>query len=105
MEIKVFGPGCAKCEETERVVNAVVAEKGANITVTKVSDLKEMMLADIVSTPAVSVDGVVKITGRVPTSEEIAGLIEGAETPITADSQSQGAAEGASKKCCCGGQC
>ena len=105
MEIKVFGPGCAKCEETEKRVKAVVAEKGANITVTKVSDLKEMMLAGIVSTPAVSVDGVVKITGRVPTSEEIAGLIEGSETPAAVDSHTQGTEEGASKKCCCGGKC
>lgn len=44
MEIKVFGPGCAKCTEVENMVKEVAAAKGGNITVQKVSDLKEMRL-------------------------------------------------------------
>lgn len=97
MEIKVFGPGCAKCTETENLVKEVAAAKGGNITVQKVSDLKEMMAAKVMSTPAISVDGVVKSTGRVPTKEEIAAWIDGAAAA---------SAPATSGGCCCdGGKC
>lgn len=97
MEIKVFGPGCAKCTETENLVKAVAAEKGGNITVHKVSDLKEMMAAGVMSTPAIAIDGVVKSTGKVPSKEEIAAWIDGAAgVPVSA------APAGG---CCCGGKC
>lgn len=78
MEIKVFGPGCAKCAEAENLVRKVAAAKGENITVQKVSNLKEMMAAGVMSTPAIAIDGVVKVTGRVPSKEEIATWIDGA---------------------------
>ncbi|WP_300907135.1 thioredoxin family protein [uncultured Desulfovibrio sp.] len=78
MEIKVFGPGCAKCTETDNLVRQVVADRGGHITVQKVSDLREMLAAGILSTPAVAIDGVVKVTGRVPGQEEVAAWIDGA---------------------------
>lgn len=96
MEIKIFGPGCARCTETEKRVKEVVAEKGGDIAVQKVSDLKEMMAAGIMSTPAVSINGVVKSTGKVPTKEDIANWIDGAATIPTP------ATPGG---CCCGGKC
>ena len=96
MIIKVLGPGCAKCTEVENMVKEVAAAKGGNITVQKVSDLKEMMAAGVMSTPAVAIDGVVKSTGKVPTKEEIAAWIDGAAgSPAPA----------ASGGCCCGGKC
>ncbi len=94
MEIRIFGPGCARCAETEAVVREVVAARGGNISVQKVSDLREMMAAGVLSTPAVVIDGVVKATGRVPGREEVAAWIEGA---------SGGAAPGSGGDCCCGG--
>lgn len=94
MEIRIFGPGCARCAETEAVVREVVAARGGNISVQKVSDLREMMAAGVLSTPAVVIDGVVKATGRVPGREEVAAWIEGA---------SGAAAPGAGGGCCCGG--
>ncbi len=77
MEIKVFGPGCPTCTEAEKLVRDVAAAKGSAVAITKVSDLKEMMAAGILSTPAVTVDGVVKVTGRIPTKEEVAAWIDG----------------------------
>ena len=94
MEIRIFGPGCARCAEIEAVVREVVAARGGNISVQKVSDLREMMAAGVLSTPAVVIDGVVKATGRVPGREEVAAWIEGA---------SGAAALGAGGGCCCGG--
>ncbi|HEY3376325.1 MAG TPA: thioredoxin family protein [Armatimonadota bacterium] len=77
MKITVYGPGCAKCKQTENLVRRVVAEVGVETEVVKVSDIKEMITAGIMSTPAVAVDGVVKIAGRVPKAEEVKQWIVG----------------------------
>ena len=69
--ITVYGPGCAKCKQTEELVRRVVSEVGVDTEIVKVSDIKEMITAGIMSTPAVAVDGVVKVAGRVPKAEEV----------------------------------
>jgi len=83
MEIKVFGPGCARCVETENVVrqaaDQVAAQDGSEITVAKVSDFREIMAARIISTPAVMINGQIKCTGRIPTGDEVIGWIEEAK--------------------------
>ena len=76
MEIKVFGPGCARCVETEDVVRQAATQAGGDITVIKVSDFREIMAARIISTPAVMVNGDIKCTGRVPSGDEVAQWIE-----------------------------
>jgi len=75
--ITVYGPGCVKCKQTEELVRKVVAETGADATVVKVSDIKEMVTAGIMSTPAVAVDGVIKVSGRVPKADEVKQWIAG----------------------------
>ena len=75
MEIKVFGPGCARCVEAENVVRQAAEQAGGEISVIKVSDFREIMAARIISTPAVMVNGQIKCTGRVPTGSEIANWI------------------------------
>lgn len=77
MEIKVFGSGCARCNETEKLVKNVIAEKGISAEVTKITDLKQMMEAGIMLTPAVVIDGIVKSAGKVPSKDEIAGWFDG----------------------------
>ncbi len=100
MEIKVFGPGCARCSQTEQIVIDVLAAKGVAASVVKVTDMKEMMIAGIMSTPAVSVDGVIKSTGKIPSKEEIASWIDGsAGDAATAAASSNGGC------CSCGGKC
>lgn len=80
MEIKVFGPGCARCKEAEAVAYEAAALAGGGINVVKVTDFREIMAARIISTPAVMVDGVVKSTGRVPTKDEVSQWIAEAST-------------------------
>ncbi len=75
MEVKVLGPGCAKCKTTYNVVEKVIKENNLNATLTKVDDIMEMMSYNILSTPAVVVDGEVKIKGRVPSESEIKELL------------------------------
>lgn len=69
--ITVFGPGCQKCHVAEERVRKVLAEGTFEASVEKVSDYAAMAAAGVLSTPAVSVDGVVKLAGRVPTEDEI----------------------------------
>ncbi len=69
--ITVYGPGCAKCNQTEELIRRLVVESGSDAAVVKTSDLKEMIAAGIMSTPAVAVDGVVKSAGRVPKADEV----------------------------------
>ena len=79
MEIKVFGPGCARCVEAETVVRNAAAEISNDITVTKVSDFREIMAARIISTPAVMVNGEIMCTGRVPAADEVIRWIAAAQ--------------------------
>ena len=71
MEIKVCGPGCTKCKEVERLVNAVVAETGTQATVTKVADFAEIAKLGVFSTPAVVIDGQIKCVGKVPSRHDV----------------------------------
>jgi small redox-active disulfide protein 2 len=71
MRIIVYGPGCARCHETERVVRHVVEQLGVAATLEKVSDYQAMAAAGILATPAVSIDGVMKVSGRIPRAEEV----------------------------------
>jgi len=75
MKITVYGPGCKKCHEAEELVKRVVAENGADAVVEKVSDLRAMMKMGIISTPGVAVDGVLKVSGRIPKADEIKGWL------------------------------
>jgi small redox-active disulfide protein 2 len=78
MKITVYGPGCRKCHESEELVKRVVAESGAGVAVEKVTDLQAMMKAGVMTTPAIAVDGVLKIVGRVPKEAEVRSWLVGA---------------------------
>lgn len=76
MEILVLGPGCAKCVKTYEAVKRVVEETAADATVTKVSDIMEIMKYGVMSTPAVVVNGEVRLKGYVPSDAEIRKLLD-----------------------------
>lgn len=75
LSITVFGPGCARCKETERIVRHVVQERGTRADVQKVSDPAAMAKAGVLLTPAVAINGVVKTAGRIPNETEIRSWI------------------------------
>ena len=76
MKIKVMGPGCKKCHETERIVKEAVAEAGITAEVEYVEDIAEIARHGIFSTPAVVIDGTVKSTGKVPSKGEVLGWLK-----------------------------
>ena len=71
MKIKVLGPGCPKCEQTAKVVQEAVAAAGAEAEVEKVKDFQQIAAYGVMVTPAVVVDGEVKVAGKVPSKQEI----------------------------------
>jgi small redox-active disulfide protein 2 len=71
MEIKVLGPGCPKCQQTEKVVKETVAESGVNAQIEKVTNLLDIARYGVLGTPAVVVDGEVKSVGKVPSKEDV----------------------------------
>lgn len=75
MEIKVLGPGCAKCKSTYNVIEKVIRENKLDVKLTKVDDIMEMVNYNIMTTPAVVVDEVVKMKGQVPTESEVRKLL------------------------------
>lgn len=75
MKIRIFGTGCMKCRETEKIVRNVLAETGIEADVEKVEDIQAIVAAGVVTTPAVEIDGQVKIAGKVPRPDDIKRLI------------------------------
>ena len=75
MEIKVLGPGCSRCKTTYQVIEKVIKENNLDVKLTKVDDLMEIMKYNIMTTPAVVVDEVVKMKGQVPTESDVKKLL------------------------------
>jgi small redox-active disulfide protein 2 len=75
MDIKVLGPGCAKCERTDQLVREAVQEAGVDAQVEKVTGTMDIAKYGVFGTPAVVVDGEVKCVGRVPSKEDVESWI------------------------------
>ena len=71
MEIKVLGPGCPKCQQTEKVVKEAVSESGVTADVEKVTDILKIAGYGVAVTPAVVVDGEVKSVGKIPSKDDV----------------------------------
>lgn len=75
MEVLVLGPGCKKCVLTYDAIKKVVEQTGTEVSLRKVEDIMEIMKYNVMTTPAVVVDGEVKIKGHVPSEAEIKKMI------------------------------
>ncbi len=77
MEIKVLGPGCPKCEQTEKLVKEAMQESGVEANVEKVTGTMDIAKYGVFGTPALVVDGEVKVVGKVPSKEDIKSWLQG----------------------------
>lgn len=75
MNIKVLGPGCAKCQSLEKTVKEVVAALKLDISVEEVKDMKKIMQYPILMTPGLVINEKVVLSGKVPTKAEVEKLI------------------------------
>jgi len=76
MKIEILGTGCPKCKATEKIVRQVVGELKADGEIVKIDDLQEIVNRGVMMTPAVVVDGEIKIVGHVPSTNEIKKLLK-----------------------------
>ena len=74
--VKILGTGCPKCKKTEAVVRETIANLGIDAEVQKVEDIQDIIKYNVMTTPAVVVDEVVKIRGRIPSKDEVAELFK-----------------------------
>ena len=71
MKVEILGVGCAKCNKLYDLVTDLVKEKGIDADVAKVEDLKIFAQYGVFMTPALVVDGQVKVAGKVPKESDI----------------------------------
>ena len=76
MLIKILGSGCAKCQRLEQLTREAAAELGIDATFEHVRAMEEIMAYPIMTTPALVIDEEVKVSGRIPNREEIAGWLK-----------------------------
>ncbi|MDD4438364.1 MAG: thioredoxin family protein [Tissierellia bacterium] len=71
MEIIILGTGCTKCKSTYEIVKKVLSDNNISAVLKKEEDILEIMKYNILSLPAVVIDGKVALKGYVPTEEEV----------------------------------
>ncbi len=76
MEIKVLGPGCTKCNKTEKLIREAIREAGVIATVEKITDMMQIASYGVFGTPTVIVDDDVKSVGKVPKKKDVLGWIK-----------------------------
>ncbi len=76
MRIEVFGTGCAKCKRLEKNVNEALAKAGIKAEVLKIEDIDDMIERGIMVTPALAIDGDLKLMGKVPSVDELIGMFK-----------------------------
>lgn len=74
--IKILGTGCAKCQSMTAVVNEVVLANKIDASIEKVEDVMEIMKFNVMATPALVINGVITIKGRVPSKDEVLALLK-----------------------------
>jgi len=77
MLIKILGTGCAKCNSLEELTKKIAAELKLTATFEHVTEMQDILAYQVMSTPALVINEVVKSSGRIPSREEIAGWLQG----------------------------
>jgi small redox-active disulfide protein 2 len=77
MKIEILGMGCATCNKLEDIVRLAIKETGVDAQIDHVKDIKQIMAYGVMTTPALVIDGKVKVTGKLPSLAEMKQLIGG----------------------------
>jgi small redox-active disulfide protein 2 len=75
ISIKVLGTGCPKCKTMTSLVEAVVNENNIDASIEKVEDIMDIMKFNVMTTPALVINDVVTIKGRIPSKAEVLELL------------------------------
>ena len=75
MKIQVLGTGCPKCREAARNAQAAIDELALDCQIEKVTDINDILSFGVMMTPALAVDGEVKVVGKVPSVKDIKAML------------------------------
>ncbi len=73
--IQILGTGCPKCKKLAENAQAAVTAAGVECKIEKVTDINEIMKFGVMMTPALAIDGQVKVVGKVPSPDEIKKML------------------------------
>lgn len=76
MKIQVLGTGCPKCKKLAETAEAAAKELGIAYELEKVTDITEIMKFGIMMTPGLAVDGRVKVSGKLPSLDEVKRMLQ-----------------------------
>lgn len=76
MDIKILGSGCCRCKKTYDTVKQVVEEDNVDATIEYVTDIAKILEYDIMSMPAIVIDGKVVLNGQVPTAAQVRQILK-----------------------------
>lgn len=79
MKLKIYGSGCAKCQQLTKNAEAAATQLGLDYELEKVTDMNAIIDAGIMRTPALMVDDEIVVEGKVPDSDELKGLLAHSE--------------------------
>jgi len=74
-KLQILGPGCPKCKKLAEVTEAAAKDLGIEYEIEKVMDINEIMKFGVMMTPALAVDGQVKVVGKVPSPDDIKKIL------------------------------
>jgi small redox-active disulfide protein 2 len=77
MKIEILGTGCPKCKQTLANAEKAVKELGIDAKIVKIDKVQDIMNYGVMMTPALAIDGEVKVAGKIPTANQIAGWLKG----------------------------
>lgn len=73
--VKVYGPGCKRCDATEKMVRDAAVKLGVDVEVEKITDAKSIAIAGVMSTPGIAVDGTLVHAGGLPDAAKLEGWL------------------------------
>ena len=74
-KLQILGTGCAKCKKLAELTEAAAQSLGVPYEMEKVTEIQKIMALGVMMTPALVVDGVVKVSGRLPSPDELKTMI------------------------------
>ncbi|MFW5787639.1 MAG: thioredoxin family protein [Halanaerobiales bacterium] len=75
-KIEILGTGCPKCQESTKIIKEVIDELEVKAEIAKVEEVNEIVERGVMSTPAVAVDGEVKVAGEIPSKAKVRSWFE-----------------------------
>lgn len=76
MKIQILGTGCAKCNNLSQLAETAARELGVDYELEKITDINEITAFGVMMTPALAVDGQVKVAGKLPALDELKELLQ-----------------------------